>query len=306
MYTHATDVLLGSRQSYGVQQWPPPKVAMALHGLRHLGFIAAILCIPLNAALCALLACSYIVRMWGVEAVNHRYFAHRSFSTSRIFQFFLGVVAAQAAARGPLWWAYMHRRHHSRPDTPQDVHSPVTHSFVHAYFLWLTVPENRQTDLDAIPDWAQFPELRWLNKYSDDVVFSAGAVLLTAAGALGWLGPHIDGWSALLWGVCAPAVLVLHSTGLLSTLCHMQRVPGGYRRFETRDMSVNRHILSFLTLGAGYHNNHHRCPSHARSGFAWYEIDVTYYVLRILQRVGLIWDVRSTIPPKVQKEGGLD
>jgi stearoyl-CoA desaturase (Delta-9 desaturase) len=306
MFTHTTDSLWEPQRGYGVQQWPPPKVAMALHGLRHLGFLVAVFCIPLNASLCVLVVCSYMIRMWAVEAVNHRYFAHRSFSTSRVFQFVLGLLAAQAAARGPLWWAYMHRRHHSRPDTLEDVHSPVTHSFVHAYFLWLTVPENRQTDLDAIPDWARFPELRWLNKYSDDIVFTSGAILLTTAGYLGWLGPQVDAWSALLWVVCAPAVFVLHGTGLLSTLCHLQSVPGGYRRFNTRDMSVNRHVLSFFTMGAGYHNNHHRCPSHARSGFAWYEIDASYYILLGLQWLGLIWDVRGAIPSKIRREGGLN
>ena len=306
MFTHTTDLLLEPRGEYGIQQWPPPKVAIALHAARHIGFVVALLCIPMNFSICVLLLLSYAVRMWGVEAINHRYFAHRAFETSRVFQFLLGLLAAQAAARGPLWWAYMHRRHHSRPDTPQDVHSPVTQPFLQAYFLWLTVPENRQTDLDAIPDLAKFPELRWLNKYSDDIVFSVGTVILVFAGYSGWLGSNIDGWTALLWGVCAPAVLVLHSTGLLSTLCHLRKLPGGYRRFATRDESVNRPLLAFFTLGAGYHNNHHRCPSHARAGIAWYEFDASYWILRLLQGVGLIWGVRSEIPAKIRKEGGID
>jgi stearoyl-CoA desaturase (Delta-9 desaturase) len=309
MIAHAQELCVGQsaipERAYGTQQWPPPKVALTLHALRHVGFVLAIFCIPLNFSICTLLVAGYMVRMWGVEAINHRYFAHRAFATSRVFQFILGLLAAQAAARGPLWWAYIHRRHHSYPDTPEDIHSPVTHSFMHAYFVWLTVPENRQTDLDRIPDLAQFAELRWLNKYSDDVVFGVGTLLLGIAGNFGLLGTHIDAWSAVLWGAFAPAVLVLHSTGLLSTLCHMQKVPGGYRRYNTRDQSINRPVLALLTMGAGYHNNHHRCPSHARSGFAWYEIDFSYYILRALELVGLIWNVRSDIPEKIRREGGI-
>jgi stearoyl-CoA desaturase (delta-9 desaturase) len=299
------DALREPACTYGVQQWPPPKVAIALHLLRHIGFVAAIFFIPLNVPLCVLLACSYVVRMWGVEAVSHRYFSHRAFSTSRAFQFVLGLIAAQAAARGPIWWAYVHRRHHARPDTADDLHSPVTHPFIYAYFLWLTVPENRKTELDAVPDLSKYPELRWLNKHNDDIAFGVGAALLVFAGYAGWLGPQIDGWSALLWGVCAPAVMVLHSVGTLTTLCHLKRLPGGYRRYATRDESINRPLVAIYTLGAGYHNNHHRCPGHAKAGFAWYEFDFSYYVLRLLQWAGLIWNVRSEVPEKILKEGGV-
>lgn len=273
-------------------EWPTRNVALCLHFLRHLGVIVAIVYVPLSKPLCLLLIIGFVVRMWAMEAVNHRYFAHRSYRTSRLFQFALALLAAQAACRGPLWWAYIHRRHHRHPDTAADLHSPVTHSFIHAYFLWLTVPANRRTDLSQVADFAKYPELRWLNKHCDDAAFALGAALLTSAGYFGWLGSSVDAWSALLWGVCAPAVLVLHLTGLLSTLCHLRTLPGGYRRFHTCDESINRPVLALFTLGAGYHNNHHRFPAYAKTSFAWYEIDLCYEVLRILERVGLIWDVR--------------
>lgn len=290
---------------YGIQEWPSRNVAITLHAIRHLGLIGAVFFVPLNLSVWLLFGVGFLVRMWAVETINHRYFAHRAFATSRLFQFFLALVAAQAACRGPLWWAYIHRRHHSRPDTPEDPHSPVTHPFFEAYFLWLTRPENRRTDLSCVRDFACYPELRWVNKHSDDLVFGAGACLMALGGHFGVFGPDVNAVSAVLWGVCAPAVIVLHCTGLLSTLCHLRKMPGGYRRFQTRDESINRPIVALITLGAGFHNNHHRLPSHARSGLAWYEIDVSYYTVKALEALGLVWDVRDSIPQKIKEEGRL-
>jgi len=281
-----------------VQQWPSRNVALFLHLVRHVAVIAAILWVPLNTPLCLLLGVGFLVRMWAMEAVNHRYFAHRSYATSRLFQFLLALLASQAACRGPLWWAYVHRRHHRSADTIEDPHSPVTHSFLYAYFLWLTVPENRCTDLSHVEDFSKYPELCWLNKHSDDIAFGAGAALIACAGHFGVFGSSIDGWSALLWGVFTPAVLVLHCTGLLSTMCHLRTLPGGYRRFDTNDQSVNRPILALLTLGAGYHNNHHRFPAFARTSFSWYELDLCFQILRVLQAIGLVWDVRGSFAAK--------
>jgi stearoyl-CoA desaturase (delta-9 desaturase) len=160
------------------------------------------------------------------------------------------------------------------------------------------------TDLDRIPDFARFPELRWMNTWAQ-LVMVLTAIAIALAGHWGWFGGNVNGWSALGWGYFVPIVLVNHSIFSINVFCHLPRFPGAYRRFGTDDQSVNRSLLGIVTLGGGYHNNHHRYAQGARSGFAWFEIDGTYYILRALQAVGLIWDVKSKVPEEILKEGGI-
>lgn len=291
-------------RSFGVRAGEPGWFSTLRVSERHVGVIVGAIFFPLNWPLFWLFLASYCVRMWGTEGVYHRYFSHRAFKANRFVQLVLALIGLQTGQRGPLWWAVKHREHHKFAETAKDPHSPVAHSFGRAYLTWFGRPEHAACDLDAIPDFARFAELRWLDRYYL-VPFYGSAGLLFLVGHFGLLGGAITGLSALVWGFYAPCLLVVHATSLVNTLGHLPAIPGGYRRYATRDHSSNRPLIAVLTLGAGWHNNHHRYAAPARAGFAWYEYDPTYYVLRLLQALRVIHDVKSSLPPDVRREGGL-
>ena len=228
----------------------------------------------------------YFVRMFGITAGYHRYFAHRSYKTSRPFQFVLAWLGCGSLQKGPLWWAAHHRHHHRHSDEPADLHSPVTESFWHAHIGWILDRKNDATDYDAIHDFAKYPELVWMNRWH------------WVPGLLMWAG--CTGLSYLItgnaWGGAAAfvvsTVLLYHSTFCINSLAHVF----GSRRYETADDSRNNFALALLTMGEGWHNNHHHYQSAARQGFFWWEVDASYYVLKALSAVGLVWDLRQ--PPK--------
>lgn len=228
-----------------------------------------------DVACCVIL---YVTRMFGVTAGYHRYFSHRSYKTSRVFQLLLALLAMSSAQRGVLWWAAHHRHHHRFSDTPWDVHSPIRGGFWHAHVLWILDANNDPTDLSRVRDLVRFPELLWLNRfwYVPPVVLGA-AVAFTL------------GWSGLLIGFALSTVLVWHGTFAVNSLAHVF----GRRRYETEDTSRNSWILALVTLGEGWHNNHHHHMSSARAGFLWWEVDVTYYILRALATIGVVWDIRE-------------
>jgi stearoyl-CoA desaturase (delta-9 desaturase) len=219
------------------------------------------------------------LRLFGITGGYHRYFAHKTYRTSRGFQLLLAVLGASAVQKGPLWWAAGHRRHHRYADQPGDPHSP-RQGFWHAHQGWIFEDRWATTELDRIRDFAACPELVWLNRWHV-------AVPLALAAACYALG----GLSGLVWGFCVSTTLLWHATYTINSLAHRW----GTRRYETRDDSRNNLWLALLTLGEGWHNNHHHYMASARQGFFWWEVDVTYYVLRGLQALGLVWDIRE--PP---------
>jgi stearoyl-CoA desaturase (Delta-9 desaturase) len=226
---------------------------------------------------------SYFVRMIVVTAGYHRYFAHRSFKTSRAFQFLLALGAQSAAQKGVLWWASHHRWHHKYSDTPKDVHSVRQRGFWYAHIGWIMGPEWDKTDRSLVADLAKFPELRALDRW--------GVHLLpTVALALAFL--LLGGVPGLVWGYFVSTVLLWHGSFSVNSLAHLW----GKRRYATADDSRNNWALALITAGEGWHNNHHHYQSSANQGFRWWEIDVTYYVLRVLALFGLIWDLRR--PPR--------
>ncbi len=289
---------------YGVERGVSVPTAKLIILERLGGCLLALLIVPVNAPLLWLCAVSYLIRAWAMEGVNHRYFAHRAYAASRPVQFVLALIALQAGQRGPLWWAARHRDHHKFADTDKDAHSPQAHSFLHAYYGFVYVEGFSSTDLDRISDFACYPELRWLNRHYLLPLYGVGSLLILA-GHLGWLGAGIDGVGAFLWGFSLPCFLSMNTTAMVNTLCHRPDLPFGYRRYDTNDFSVNRPLVALVTLGAGWHNNHHRHAYSARAGFAWYEIDFTYFALRALGAVGLIRNLRSNVPRAVLEEGGL-
>lgn len=231
----------------------------------------------------------YVVRMWGVTAGYHRYFAHRTFETSRVFQFILAFIAMSSAQRGVLWWAAHHRRHHKYSDLEGDLHSPVRDGFWFSHMGWIFVKGADDTDFDRVKDLQKFPELVWLDKY-----FLVPPVIVGVACAFG-------GLEMLFVGFFLSTVVTWHCTFFINSLTHVW----GKRRFETTDDSRNNFILALLTLGEGWHNNHHRHQASTRNGFYWWEIDITYYVLRAMQAVGLVHKVH-VVPDHVRKKGRIE
>ena len=235
-------------------------------------------------------AALYGLRMFGVTAGYHRYFAHRSFKTSRVFAFALAFLAQSSAQRGILWWAGNHRRHHRYSDTAKDVHSPLRRGFWHAHLGWCFTDAHRETDLALVPDLAKYPELVWLDRHP---YLPAVLTALTV-----WL---LAGWSGLIVGFFWSTVALWHATFSINSLAHVV----GRARYVTGDQSRNNLWLALLTFGEGWHNNHHHYQSAARQGFRWYEIDVSYYLLRALAVVGLVWDLHSPPTAVVRSEQRL-
>ena len=232
----------------------------------------------------------YVVRMFAITGFYHRYFSHRTFRTSRAMQLVFAIIGASAAQRGPLWWAANHRVHHAHPDQPADVHSPVHHGLWWSHMGWFLAQNQLATKMSRIKDFARYPELRFLNRYDVLVPIILAVSLFLFGGWLGSAYPTLgtNGWQMLVWGFVISTVALWHGTFTINSLSHRF----GTRRYATADNSRNNVWLALLTLGEGWHNNHHQYSSSARQGFRWWEIDITYYLLRGLQFCGLIWDIR--------------
>jgi stearoyl-CoA desaturase (Delta-9 desaturase) len=242
---------------------------------------------PGALALCAAL---YVVRMFGITAGYHRYFSHRSFRTGRVFQFVLAFIAQSSAQRGVLWWAAKHRHHHRHSDTEHDVHSPVHRGFWYAHVGWIFRGENDDTDLEAVPDLARYPELRWLERHP----YLPAAVLAVGCALLG-------GWTALIVGFFWSTVLLYHGTFFINSLAHVH----GSQRYVTGDDSRNNWWLAVITLGEGWHNNHHAYQRSTRQGFRWYEFDPTFYALTVLSWLRVVRDLGAPPPDVVRNEHRL-
>jgi stearoyl-CoA desaturase (delta-9 desaturase) len=244
-------------------------------------------------AVCAVM---YALRMFAITGFYHRYFSHRTFKTTRPMQFIFGVLGCSAVQRGPLWWAAHHREHHRHSDDEHDLHSPRQHGFLWAHMLWFLSPDNTPTNVKAVPDLIKFPELRWIDRY-DGVVPAALATLTFAIGwgiAKLWPDSGTSGLQVLAWGFFISTIICYHATYTINSLSHVW----GRKRFQTGDDSRNNFVLAILTFGEGWHNNHHHFPGSVRQGFYWWEIDLTYYTLWALSKIGIVWDL-NPVPKRV-------
>ncbi|ENX07404.1 acyl-CoA desaturase [Acinetobacter courvalinii] len=240
----------------------------------------------------------YLVRMFAITAFFHRYLSHKTFQTSRPVQFIFLLIGTMSAQRGPLWWAAHHRYHHRFTDTAQDPHSS-THGFWYSHIGWFLNEQNVSTRKDAIKDWLKFPEIVWLDRFSLPVVlitafiiYLLGEWLAVSHPSFGTSGPQL-----LVWGFVISTVLLIHATLCINSLAHLY----GSRDFDTPDNSRNNLFLSILTLGEGWHNNHHYYAGSARQGFFWWQIDMTYYGLKLMSWCGLVWGIKP-VPPKIYKK----
>ncbi|MBN44925.1 MULTISPECIES: acyl-CoA desaturase [unclassified Methylophaga] len=252
----------------------------------------AVFFVGISAVAVLMAVALYLIRMFAITAFYHRYFAHKSFKTTRPVQFLFALIGASATQRGPLWWAAHHRQHHRHADQPADPHSPKQ-GFFWSHMGWFLSGKHYQADYTLVPDWQRFSELRWLDRYD----LAVPVLLALALFILGVLlekyfpGSGTSGWQMLVWGYFISTVVLLHATLLINSMAHCL----GKKRYQTADESRNNLFLALLTLGEGWHNNHHHYPASARQGFYWWEVDISYYILKLMQKSGLIWDVR-TVP----------
>lgn len=222
----------------------------------------------------------YVTRMFAVTGFYHRYFSHRTFKTSRWFQFVMAFWTMTSSQRGVLWWAAHHRNHHKFSDTEHDVHSPRLTGFLHSHIMWL-YDRNEATDYARVKDLCRYPELIVLDKFWYVPPTLLGVACFAVAG-----------WPGLFIGFMMSTTLLWHGTFTINSLSHVW----GKTRYKTGDDSRNNWVLAIVTMGEGWHNNHHYFMNSTRQGFFWWEVDITYMILKAMSWVGLVWDLKE--PPQ--------
>ena len=270
---------------------------LAVFVLIHLGCLG-VLYVGYSWVALAIALVLYVLRMFFITAFYHRYFSHKSYKVSRLTQFFMALAGCSAGQRGPLWWASHHREHHVTSDTPADPHSP-RNGFLNSHTLWFLKKSNFSMKKERIKDMLKFPELVFLEKL-DWIPFIALALFCFGLGTFlnkFYPGLETTGLQMLVWGFFISTVGLYHATYTINSLCHRF----GRRRFDTSDDSRNNFLLALLTLGEGWHNNHHRYPISTRQGFYWWEIDLSYFALWLMSQVGLVNNMRP-VPAQVMLE----
>lgn len=232
----------------------------------------------------------YWVRIFSIGAFYHRYFSHKTFQANRFWQFIFAIMCMTSIQRGPLWWAAHHRDHHIISDKPDDPHSPVHTSFWWSHCGWFLSQKFFRYNPERIKDFSKFPELRFLDRYDTLVPFCLAVFLFVLGQTLNYFHPEYEtsGLQLLIWGFCISSVAVWHSTFSINSISHRF----GMRAFPTKDNSRNSFILALFTMGEGWHNNHHHYPATARQGFKWWQIDPTFYILVLFEKIGIIHNLK--------------
>ena len=231
------------------------------------GGCLGLLFVPFRWSWVGLMLLSYSVRMFGITAGYHRYFSHRTYKLARGWQFLMAFLAETSGQKGILWWAAHHRVHHQHADGERDIHSPGQRGFWWAHVGWVLSNDYDGYDPRLIKDFSKYPELRWLEAF------------------MLWLG----GWGAFAWGFVASTVLLFHGTFTINSVAHLW----GSRRFDTPDDSRNNFVLALITLGEGWHNNHHKFMYACQQGIRWWEVDITFYALKMLSWLGVAKELRG-------------
>ena len=252
-------------------------ISTALFVAMHLALLFVFV-VPFSWKLVLLAIGGYTLRMWAITAGYHRLFSHKSYKTSRAFQLLLAVLGTASMQNGPIWWASVHRRHHKHSDTPEDPHSPRQRGFWYSHVGWIFDRSRPDVDDSNVADLKRYPELRFLNRHEWIPIVGFAFACLAIAGLPG-----------VVWGFVVSTLALIHGTALINSLAHVWGTP----RYRTNDDSRNNGWLALITLGEGWHNNHHHYMSSARQGFFWWEIDLTYYSLRALACLGIVWDLRE-------------
>lgn len=230
----------------------------------------------------------FVIRMFAITGFYHRYFAHKTFKTSRLMQFIFAFIGSTAAQRGPIWWASHHRRHHLNSDRHNDHHSPHTHHFLWSHMGWFLAKKNFLTDRKFVRDLIKFKELVLIDRFD----WFPPVLLLLSLFVIGEylsLTSGISGLNMVIWGFCVSTILVYHCTFAVNSIAHLW----GTQRYNTKEESKNNFFVALLTFGEGWHNNHHHYPGSIRQGFYWWEVDLTYYALRLLSFFGIVYNLRT-------------
>ena len=245
--------------------------------------------VPFTWGFVALWAVSHFLRAIGLTLAFHRYFAHRAFHMNRVARFVWAFIGTAAMQKGPLWWAGHHINHHRFADREGDPHSPMVSGVYYAHIGWF-LNDAKHDRIEAtnpvMRDFSKAPEIVLLDRF----YFVPPLMLALAMYGMG-------GTAWLVWGFCLPTVTLAHATFAINTVNHLF----GSRRFDTIDESRNNAITALFAVGEGWHNNHHRYQRAARNGFYWWEFDPTWYVIRLMEIVGLAWDVQS-VPTRIYEE----
>lgn len=283
-------------------------VFLIIHSIPLLAFLPGIEVTAFDWTVCAFL---YFFRMFWITGGYHRYFSHKAYNTSRVFQFLIAFFAQTSAQKGALWWAAHHRTHHATSDTVKDPHSMKLYGFWYSHLGWILSPDYKQTDYHLIQDYAKFPELRWLNRQHLFPPIFLGLVMFAIGGFVNEVGEASNvfglnfffngAWSSLFIGFFLSTVVLYHGTFSINSIMHKFGNP----RYKTGDESKNNLILALITLGEGWHNNHHYYQVAARQGFFWWEIDITFYILKILSWFGIVWDLKG-VPDNVRDSVSLE
>ncbi len=265
--------------------------------LLHLGCFGVIFTGVSTPAIVVLIA-MYLSRGLGVTAGYHRLLAHRSFKTSRPMQFAFALAGCMAMEGGPLWWVSHHRSHHRDTETEKDIHSPKTRGFLMSHIGWMVTNDAFEESGTNARDLYRYPELKFLQRHYIWIVLTQIAALYVLGEWLNALNPEwgTSGAQLVVWGFFICTTMLWHATFMVNSVCHMW----GFRDFETEDASTNNVFVGIIALGEGWHNNHHKFPLSARHGLKWWQLDLTWIVLRMLETVGLVSDLKL---PKFQREG---
>lgn len=281
----------------------PEAAAVRPFSLRHCAFVLPLILLHLACALVFAVGASKVAvaaflitttaQIFGITTGFHRLLAHQAFKTSRVFRFLLAGLGVLAGQNGPLWWVSHHRQHHGHADADGDTHSPRG-SFFWGHMGWLFSPRCIPYRHELVRDLDRLPEMRWLERHSYVVTLGYAFAMFLLGEAWGRLDPEAgtSGAQLVLWGSVLSTVFCYHAIWSANSVGHRF----GTRRFPTHDNSRNNLLVSLVTLGDGWHHNHHFCPWSARHGFRWWEIDVNYAVLRLLAWAGVVWDLR--LPPE--------
>jgi sn-1 stearoyl-lipid 9-desaturase len=262
-------------------------------GALHLGALLAF--VPSYFSWTALALC--VVLHWltggiGICMTYHRLLTHRSFAVRpRWLEYVLTAIGCAASEGGAIGWVSDHRRHHAHSDQDEDVHSPKR-GFGWAHMFWWMTPDITSEHTPEYyarwaPDLNRDPVHRWMDKWH--FIFP-----LASAGLLYWIG----GMPFLVWGFFVRSVLVLHATWLVNSATHIW----GYRTHETRDLSTNNWWVALMAYGEGWHNNHHAFQTSARHGLAWWEVDMTYWGIKVMSWVGMAHSVKLPKPSLLAKK----
>lgn len=226
----------------------------------------------------------YLLTGLGVTFGYHRLLTHHSFETGRVLKGGVLILAGMAVQGRAIDWAANHLKHHAHADEEGDPHSPLE-GFFHAHIGWLfsAPPADRE---------------RYCKRQLADPLIVAIDRLFLLWVVLGLAIPFaIAGWEGLLWGGFVRIVVVNHVTWSVNSVCHTF----GDRPFDTKDESRNNWLVGLLAFGEGWHHNHHAFPAMAYHGMTWRQFDLTALIIRLLRRVGLVWNVKLPSPELVAR-----